>query len=131
MNLLRRPVGKLAGTDVPAAWSQRSFSQEGEDLAIGRLFGAVSKGFYVDVGSHHHDYVEHPLGTQPQEISDELAGSALRRAGGAGLEAASLRSCRLPIATRRTVGRAYAISETPAILARGYRGRAARRSGGA
>ncbi|QUS59321.1 FkbM family methyltransferase [Synechocystis sp. PCC 7338] len=30
-----------------------SFSQEGEDLVLNRLFEQQSKGFYVDVGAHH------------------------------------------------------------------------------
>lgn len=35
------------------AYSQRSFSQEGEDLILHRLIGDKQKGFYVDVGAHH------------------------------------------------------------------------------
>jgi len=31
----------------------KSYSQEGEDLIINRLFSGKTKGFYVDVGSHH------------------------------------------------------------------------------
>ena len=30
-----------------------SFSQEGEDLLIDRMFDGQSVGFYVDVGAHH------------------------------------------------------------------------------
>lgn len=30
-----------------------AFSQEGEDLLIGRLFDGQTTGFYVDVGAHH------------------------------------------------------------------------------
>lgn len=33
--------------------SQRSWSQEGEDLMLARFFGDQSKGFYVDIGAHH------------------------------------------------------------------------------
>jgi hypothetical protein len=34
-------------------YSQRSFSQEGEDIALARLIGQNKNGFYVEVGSHH------------------------------------------------------------------------------
>ena len=33
---------------------QKSWSQEGEDLILSRFFGNKRKGFYVDVGAHHH-----------------------------------------------------------------------------
>ena len=31
----------------------KSFSQEGEDLILDRLFKSVEKGFYIDIGAHH------------------------------------------------------------------------------
>lgn len=31
----------------------KSYSQEGEDMILGRLFEKQKKGFYVDVGAHH------------------------------------------------------------------------------
>jgi FkbM family methyltransferase len=34
-------------------WSVRSWSQEGEDLILRRIFGGKKVGFYVDVGAHH------------------------------------------------------------------------------
>jgi len=34
-------------------WTQFSWSQEGEDLILNRIFGAQRSGFYVDVGAHH------------------------------------------------------------------------------
>lgn len=34
-------------------WASRSWSQEGEDLILRRLFEKQKKGFYVDVGAHH------------------------------------------------------------------------------
>lgn len=34
-------------------WVNRSWSQEGEDLILNRIFGAQPIGFYVDVGAHH------------------------------------------------------------------------------
>ena len=32
---------------------KKSFSQEGEDIILGRLFEKKTMGFYVDVGAHH------------------------------------------------------------------------------
>jgi FkbM family methyltransferase len=34
-------------------YASLSFSQEGEDLVLARLFDGRSRGFYVDVGAHH------------------------------------------------------------------------------
>ena len=34
-------------------YSNRSWSQEGEDLILNRIFEYKKKGFYIDVGSHH------------------------------------------------------------------------------
>ncbi len=34
-------------------WSIRSYSQEGEDVILSRIFEAAGTGFYVDVGAHH------------------------------------------------------------------------------
>lgn len=34
-------------------WSQKSFSQEGEDLALSRILDGLQSGFYIEVGSHH------------------------------------------------------------------------------
>jgi len=31
----------------------RSYSQEGEDMILSRLFGQKTDGFYVDIGAHH------------------------------------------------------------------------------
>ena len=35
------------------AYSERSFSQEGEDLLLRRFFEKQTTGFYVDIGAHH------------------------------------------------------------------------------
>jgi FkbM family methyltransferase len=43
-------VRNLSG---PLFWSTRSYSQEGEDLVLKRLFDATDTGFYVEVGCHH------------------------------------------------------------------------------
>ena len=34
-------------------WFVRSWSQEGEDLILSRIFGGQGVGFYIDVGAHH------------------------------------------------------------------------------
>lgn len=34
-------------------WKNKSWSQEGEDLILNRLFENQQKGFYIDVGAHH------------------------------------------------------------------------------
>ena len=31
----------------------KSYSQEGEDMVLSRIFSDKNKGFYVDVGAHH------------------------------------------------------------------------------
>lgn len=37
----------------PYGWARASFAQEGEDIALDRLFEGRCNGFYVDVGCHH------------------------------------------------------------------------------
>lgn len=39
--------------DLAHRRGRRSFSQEGEDLILGRYFESRRTGFYVDVGAHH------------------------------------------------------------------------------
>ena len=34
-------------------FSQKSYSQEGEDMILRRIFEKQSKGFYIDIGAHH------------------------------------------------------------------------------
>jgi FkbM family methyltransferase len=41
------------GRGVAGRYAGLSFSQEGEDLILNRLFEARQRGFYVDVGAHH------------------------------------------------------------------------------
>ena len=48
-NLLRRSIYALFWDP----WHRSSWSQEGEELILARLFGDQPKGFYVDVGAHH------------------------------------------------------------------------------
>jgi FkbM family methyltransferase len=38
---------------LPYAYSARSYSQEGEDMILRRIFENQKIGFYVDVGAHH------------------------------------------------------------------------------
>src|SRR5579871_3958647 len=38
---------------LPLAQRAECFSQEGEDLIVGRLFEGQKSGFFVDVGAHH------------------------------------------------------------------------------
>lgn len=42
----------LFGAPAPTYFLE-SYSQEGEDLVLNRLFGDKTTGFYVDVGAHH------------------------------------------------------------------------------
>lgn len=34
-------------------WRTECYSQEGEDILLGRIFGEKCDGFYVDIGAHH------------------------------------------------------------------------------
>jgi FkbM family methyltransferase len=49
---LRRRLIRLVGRlwDIHA---RKSYSQEGEDMILARIFEGQRKGFYVDVGAHH------------------------------------------------------------------------------
>jgi FkbM family methyltransferase len=49
---LRRPL-LHARSRLIDAYAVKSFSQEGEDLILRRIFGDQATGFYVDVGAHH------------------------------------------------------------------------------
>jgi FkbM family methyltransferase len=48
-NLLRRTLDFLTWDQ----WAQRSWSQEGEDMVLRRIFERQKDGLYVDVGAHH------------------------------------------------------------------------------
>ncbi len=62
-----------------------SYSQEGEDMILARLFGRTTRGFYVDVGAHHpyrfsNTCLLHRQGWQGVNIdADEDAIKAFRR----------------------------------------------------
>lgn len=43
----------MADPDDPARHLQRSFSQDGEDRIVLRLFRHRRNGFYIDIGAHH------------------------------------------------------------------------------
>lgn len=58
---------------------QKSYSQEGEDLVLGKLLDFKSKGYYVDVGAHHpiqysNTYYFYKMGWQGINI-DAMPGS--------------------------------------------------------
>ncbi len=49
----RKAVEFLKERDVVLSYARKSYSQEGEDILLERLFFGEDNGFYVDVGSHH------------------------------------------------------------------------------
>ena len=51
--LYRYALAMAQEARLPLAQRAESFSQEGEDLIVGRLFDGVKNGFFVDVGAHH------------------------------------------------------------------------------
>lgn len=54
MSILKRMRGRQATEKHASAEYQTiSYSQEGEDLVLSRLFPNRTKGFYVDIGAHH------------------------------------------------------------------------------
>lgn len=60
-------------------WQQRSWSQEGEDQILRRIFERQQSGFYVDVGAHHpmrfsNTYLFYKLGWSGINI-DAMPGS--------------------------------------------------------
>ena len=38
---------------VSDGYAVKTYSQEGEDMVLRRLFAGVEKGFYIDIGAHH------------------------------------------------------------------------------
>jgi FkbM family methyltransferase len=46
-------VKKKVGKIIPFQYSRLSYSQEGEDMILRRIFEGKQKGFYIDVGAHH------------------------------------------------------------------------------
>lgn len=62
-------------------WGGRSWSQEGEDMILRRIFEKKTKGFYIDVGAHHprrfsNTYLFYVLGWSGLNI-DAMPGSMI------------------------------------------------------
>lgn len=51
INLYQEPIRNQYR--ISDSYSTLSYSQEGEDLILKRIFESQKKGFYVDVGAHH------------------------------------------------------------------------------
>lgn len=47
-----RPIKNIKG-NLLGGYSYKSYSQEGEDMILRRIFEKKTQGFYVDVGAHH------------------------------------------------------------------------------
>lgn len=50
---VKRLIAAIHETVFYGNFSSRSYSQEGEDLILKRIFSTNSTGFFVDVGAHH------------------------------------------------------------------------------
>ena len=48
-----KPLLKSIAVKVPQYWAQKCWSQEGEDMILGRIFEHQKTGFYVDIGAFH------------------------------------------------------------------------------
>lgn len=48
-----RSIAVRAASKLFDVYARKSYSQEGEDLVLGRMFPGITRGFYVDVGAHH------------------------------------------------------------------------------
>jgi FkbM family methyltransferase len=48
INIIRRAISFLYDD-----FANKSYSQEGEDMILNRIFEGKSQGFYVDIGAHH------------------------------------------------------------------------------
>ncbi len=53
INIAQNFVKRIVAFIVWDPWRNISYSQEGEDLVLKRIFGNKTNGFYVDVGAHH------------------------------------------------------------------------------
>jgi len=51
-NKLTKALSRLRSY-VPGGYAVRSYSQEGEDMILRRVFEGKKSGFYVDIGAHH------------------------------------------------------------------------------
>lgn len=52
LRAVRRLLGPVVGHYLEMH-AQKSYSQEGEDMILRRIFESKARGFYVDVGAHH------------------------------------------------------------------------------
>ena len=50
---IRKTLRKLLNYKPDQRFTNESYSQEGEDRVLNRIFDNRTKGFYVDVGAHH------------------------------------------------------------------------------
>jgi len=50
--IMRRELGNIVKTFL-GGYSNKSYSQEGEDIILRKIFGMRRNGFYIDVGAHH------------------------------------------------------------------------------
>ena len=53
LSVLMNPERYNILSKITYDYHQMSFSQEGEDMVLARLFVGKNHGFYVDVGAHH------------------------------------------------------------------------------
>lgn len=70
-------------------YAKKSYSQEGEDMVLQRIFDGKTNGFYVDVGAHHpfrfsNTYFFYRLGwsginIEPNPEASDLFQSARRK----------------------------------------------------
>ena len=87
MNKLIRPlVSRLRQALLPHA--VLSYSQEGEDLILQRIFATRERGFYVDVGAHHpqrfsNTYKFYRGGWRGINAQAQMSQNAMREAAGA------------------------------------------------
>ena len=52
-SLLKSAKRAIKGLSGSLPYATKSYSQEGEDLVLNRVFGGRRRGFYVEVGCHH------------------------------------------------------------------------------
>lgn len=48
-----KTVGEIEANSVIEEYGLESFSQEGEDMILNRIFTNRENGFYIDIGAHH------------------------------------------------------------------------------
>jgi len=53
LNCVKNQIERLFDFLTWDQWADRSWSQEGEDMVLRRIFENKNSGFYVDIGAHH------------------------------------------------------------------------------